>query len=111
MTTMRSLLRERNTARWMLRYLQRLKNFLFKRLSPRAFFAEILFDATVGRMRTPVLRARLIEVYALFSEVGLHTTRTREPRRLFAAEVRLRAFGTLPPVPPLTDLSTPASGQ
>ena len=41
----------------------------------------------------------------------MQTTRTREPRRLLAAELRLRAFGTLPPVPPLTDLSTPASGQ
>ena len=108
---MRSLLRERNTARWMLRYLQRLKKVRFRRLSPRAFFAEIRLAGCVGRIRTPFLRALRIDAYALFSEPGLQTTRTWVPRWRFAAELRLRAFGTLPPVAGLTDVSGAGSGQ
>ena len=61
MTTMRSLLRERNTARWMLRYLQRLKKPRLRRFRARAFFAESFFSAAVGRSRKPVRRALLIE--------------------------------------------------
>jgi hypothetical protein len=49
--------------------------------------------------------------YALFSEPGLQTTRTWVPRWRFAAELRLRAFGTLPPVAGLTDASGAGSGQ
>src|SRR3954447_18976255 len=94
---MRSLLRDRNTALWMFRYLHFLKKYLLSFLSPRACFALIRLAGTLGRIRTPRLRAVRIDWYALLSDVGLQTTRTCVPLWRCAADVRLRGFGTLPP--------------